>query len=591
MVGALGEGLGWLLTAQGASDGGAILRGAGRVAGLLVLLVGVCRWRSYRLVRGVGWAVVGAGVAGSVAWMFLQVEARGAAIATAGIYAMALAFALGLAMIRALFSFGAAWAGIARTVVQEAVRMRVALVLLVGLILLVPVLPVVLDPDERLQYRIQFFLTWAVGGITLLLSFMTVFLACGTICGEVRERRIFTTMTKPVRPAAYLGGKWIGLSALNLVLVAVAGCGIYTFARILEQQPARDQADRRAVAAQVLTARRAVAPEPPDELNVEERFEKRVEKLREQNPGRYDAPLTTSQREQIMQRVLAKWWYTVPPRGERTFVFRGLGPAREAGGGHVQIRFKPKASERPPEGKIWLRFWVNGRKFREAHLADDTMQVMDVPVDRIDEEGALRLRIAHVHPRVERATFPASVTFPPGKDEGMQAFYPVDAFGANLARGLAMSWLRLVFLGVVGLMAGTFLGFPVACLLTLLVLVTGIGSDFVTEALTYYAAWEGDDASGLRQLVAVPGAIAERLVAGEIYPAAKIVVRLLGQAIVALIPSFDAFSASAPVARGRVVSWGQLGNAVLWLGVIWSGACALIAWLVFRARELAKITL
>lgn len=108
-----------------------------------------------------------------------------AATGLAGVTGMAVASVLGLAAIRGLLAGSTGIAGVARAVIDEAVRMRAALVLLVLLVLLIPTLPLVLDHDERLEYRVQFLLAWALGGTGLILSLLTIFLACGSICGDI----------------------------------------------------------------------------------------------------------------------------------------------------------------------------------------------------------------------------------------------------------------------------------------------------------------------------------------------------------------------------------------------------------------------
>ena len=140
--------------------------------------------------------------------------------------------------------------------------MRIALVFIVLLLLIVPIMPYLNDPGELLRYRIGTFLAWSIGGTSVLLSLMTIFVVCGSICSELKEHQIFLTMSKPVSRAQYLLGKWLGMVLLNLVLLLVAGGGIYTFARIMQQFPASGF-DRLAVTDQVLVARTSMVPKLP----------------------------------------------------------------------------------------------------------------------------------------------------------------------------------------------------------------------------------------------------------------------------------------------------------------------------------------
>src|SRR5690606_23738088 len=94
---------------------------------------------------------------------------------------------------------------------------------------------------------------------------------------------------------------------------------------------------------------------------------------------------------------------------------------------------------------------------------------------------------------------PATIAFVPG--DGLQMLYRVGSFEANLARGMTMLWLRLGFLAMLGLAASTFLSFPVACLLCLLVYFTSAGSAYLAESLEVYAGSVSADSSILDMLL------------------------------------------------------------------------------------------
>ena len=93
--------------------------------------------------------------------------ARAAAI---GGLAMATGYVVGLWVLRRLLSFPRGITGTAGAVLDEAVRMRSTLVLLMLLLACVPVMPLLLDPSERLTYRVQFLVMWNLGGAFVILS-------------------------------------------------------------------------------------------------------------------------------------------------------------------------------------------------------------------------------------------------------------------------------------------------------------------------------------------------------------------------------------------------------------------------------------
>ena len=106
--------------------------------------------------------------------------------------------------------------------------------------------------------------TYAMILVTLLLSLLTILLATLTITRELEYRQIFLTMSKPVSRGQYLLGKWLGLAVLNALLVSVSGVAIYTYTRLIADQPAMNLNDVLEAREEVLTARRSIKPMPDD---------------------------------------------------------------------------------------------------------------------------------------------------------------------------------------------------------------------------------------------------------------------------------------------------------------------------------------
>ena len=67
-------------------------------------------------------------------------------------------------------------------------------------------------------------------------------------------------MTKPISRGQYLLGKWVGIVLLNALLVAIAGGGVWTFARVLQTGKERNPLDRIEVNDHLLVARDVRAP-------------------------------------------------------------------------------------------------------------------------------------------------------------------------------------------------------------------------------------------------------------------------------------------------------------------------------------------
>ena len=523
---------------------------------------------------------------GDVLW---AVDQQGASIAILGAAIMASVLAVGLWLLRVSLSSGYAILSVAKTVVDEAVRMKIAVGLISAVMLLVCVLPFLLDQDERLDYRMQTYLTWTLSGSGVMLSLMTLYLACGTLCNDLSRRTIYLSLTKPIRRADYLLGKWLGIVMLNLLLVAVTGGGVYVFARVVERQQELNRYDRAAVEKQVLVAREAIPATPPPQMDLKQLFDDYVEQLEAKDPDRADLPIEPATSRMIKQAILAKW-HTVAPLDAQTFLFSGLTDA--AGHGEAfQLRLKPQSVRPPPGGRVWLRLWLNGRLFEPAQpspLLDGHFHVWPLPASAVDPDGNLEVRIENVNPNNPRATFPSNVRFIPG--EGLVLLYPRGLFGPNLARAMVVIWVRLVFLAALGLAGATFLSFPVACLLSTMIYLTASARGFLAESLQYYVAFPSDQVTWWERSMRIWGRFFDHLGAGQIGEAIKIPVRTIGETFVWLIPSFNEYNPVPLVSDGRWVGYETIGQSALVIGLFWTGGAALLAWLIFRRRELARVT-
>lgn len=587
-----GAGVFGILLAQGHSNAARWFVAALDVPLVGWIVYGLIRFRENTWVRRLTTLVIGTLAAAVIATFCEAIGAPNWVLATAGVYIMGVAFGIGLIVIRALLSPGWPVTGVARTLLDEAIRMKVPLIFIIILLLFVPVLPFVLDAQDQLRYRIQTFLSWSLTATGLLLSLMTLFLAIGTITSEIGQRQIFLTMTKPVSRFQYLFGKWLGIMALNLLLVAVSGGAIYLFTMLLAQQPANNEADAVAVHEQVLVARRASDPIPGTGIDFNAMFRDRLERLRLSEPDKFgppgsQTPLSPELAQSVQQQVIQEW-YSLPPRNSRSYRFTGLEEARVMGP-TVQLRLKPRAVVGPPDAFVYLALRINGMYDPAGvrKLADGQVHVLDLPSSLVTDDGVMEVEILNppLGERGEREQ--SSINFE-GTD-GLKLLYRVGAFEPNFARSLVIMWVRLGFLAMLGLAAGTYLGFPVASLLALLVYFAAIGSGYLAESFQSYGA-VGQAGGAWEQIIAVPKAIFAKLAEGAIWDAVKIVINLIGSGFMLLVPSFGEYNPTPMIRDGLYVSPGLVGSAALWVGLIWTGTLGFIAWVIFRVRELARVT-
>jgi len=501
--------------------------------------------------------------------------------------------------------------GLARITIDEAVRMKLPVVLIGGVMILLPALALFRDPKEKLQYHMQSYLNWSLIVIGIVFSLVTILLACWTVTNDVKQKQIFMTASKPISRFQYLVGRWLGIGLLNLTLVLIAGAGVYVFHEVVKTGPALNErpgkpskynVDRLNMHNEVLTARRTIRPAPRNMDVLKAIFDKRLKALRIENPdkwGKMEDPVENLPAQGFVdiQTHVKKTWHTVSPGNARTYVFKNLQRAKRFDK-YVVLRYKPQVAKTPEDQLLRLRFIIhNGRDLRSLKVPANQVSLLKIPVWAIDpdtHELAIRIENHTIQPKVSvqegqfivhRMGF--TVSFDPGK--GLELLYRVDNFAPNFIRSIMLIWIQLLFVSMFGLMAGTFLGFPVAALLSLVVFVTYMSS-FIHTSLQSYEVLDIHDLSYWAIARDSLSTLWNRITELEFFAAFRAVLRIIGHLFMLVTPSFSEFQPAPLLSEGRVVPWPMVGRAYLQLGVAWTGVVAVLAWLIFRKRELARIT-
>lgn len=468
---------------------------------------------------------------------------------------------------------------VARTVIREAISQRVVVALFALLMLIVPILPFVLSADQPLRYRVQQFLGYSMAATLFGLALFTLTFACWTLSSELRDKQVYTALVKPISRGQFLLGKWLGLVLLNGVLLLVVGLGIGGFTRFyLAELPAQDAWDALAVREEVLTAR--IKQEPRPAKPFDQQVAERVGAMLKTPAGRstlIDLGRTVASEqgavqlgddllldlgaeratEQLLQQA-AQEWRSLGPSGTssfaQTYIFEGLERAADYGD-VLYLRYKIKGTT---GNRTLLGIEINGRRQPPFEAALNITQRLPVPAAAVDPDGRLALVLYNLNPN-DSITFPA--------EDGLAMLYRVGGFGANFTRAMLMIWLKLAFVAALGLTVATFLGFAVALLTGMLVLIGAQFSGTILESLRY------TNQVGPEQVMDYLG----------------MGLRLIAQLFTMPLSKFSAFSPVEPVVDGLYLGWTTVGRCALWIGLVWTGAVALAAWVIFGRRELARV--
>ncbi len=497
-----------------------------------------------------------------------------------GIVALTASFTALLQLVRLMLGHAGPVCAIAKVVLDEAVRMKISLVFIVILMVGLAALPNALDADQPLRYRVQSFMSFSTGLSFWTIAVLTLLFAAATVAFEQRDKIIWQTVTKPVSAWKYVLGKWLGVCALNAVLLAVCASGIFLFVEYLRGQPALGERaafvslakgegdlteDRWILETQVLSARVTVENDPPFTKSSPEFVagaEQFIQTRQETDPGFGTAP---GERAKIIDDLFKNaitQYRSIEPSERERYVFRGLGKARDRGE-LLLFRYRIDAgSNRPDEfydvsylfsdgsqmvKRMGLGFFHSSTVYPTAIYRvtdEDRARVRDDPemlreLEKLD--GALMLDVinANIETRVANAD---TITFPPG---GLEFSYRVGSYRLNFVRAMLVLWAKLAFLAIVAIWAATFLSFPVACVVAFGVLLAAEGSGYLRTSIETFATSDREGNVEVFNLVAsvvtrvVAGAFSlygdlrptKRLVQGELIPVRSV---LTGGAFIAI---------------------------------------------------------
>jgi len=460
------------------------------------------------------------------------------------------------------------WA-IARVTIRQCIRMRVAVVLILFLLIMVPALPFLLKAPGSLLDRMRVIVTYCMYLIILLMSLLTVFLSCGALADEVKGKQIFMLDPKPISRWQILLGKWLGVMMLNAALLLVMGGALYGILRYLGRAGSpRTVADTMAkleIQNTMLVARGSMRPEIPD---IEEKVTE-VLKEREQQ-GMTVSTRTEAWHRKGIRRWLVHRGFRLPPHHPHKWVITGL-PTDMKPTDWITIRFKHWSSDKwrgvahrtiPGEWTIGVK--EEGRVLVKKTIAapSGTFNDFPIPAAAVSRSGTLTIRYVNVHHNPDRvARFPY--------DEGLEILYPVRSLELNFAVGLGLIFLWTGFLSILGLAAASFLGFPVATFFSLVVLGISLSIPL----------WEDlSEDVFILEAARPPGSVEQEM---------DVRVQNILKKALYLFPDFRRYNPIASLVEGRVIPKERFLSGVGLLIIIRGGLLAALGGYLFYRRELA----
>lgn len=453
---------------------------------------------------------------------------------------------------------------IARLAIKSALRYRVFVVLALLIVGIVGGIPLIVKHDGTARGLAQITLTYTLGSVTVLLGFATLWIACGSIAREAAEAQLQMVDVKPIARWQVWLGKWLGIMAINTVLLTFSGTGAYGL--LLWRTNSLDAKQRYAMQQEVLIARGSAKEEASD-------FDAQVQRLlaTDAMKQQIEAGADRDRLAKTLRDDLVNANQNVPPNNLRRWTVN-LGNIKERLGDiPLRIRFRFYSADGGSRGATYPLEWTVGPLNRaRAQLPiqrypASAFQEFEIPSGLVNDKGELIIDCANR----------GLVNLVFQLDDGLEVIYREGGFTPNLCRAgiILLSWLAL--LTTIGLSAGSGLSFPVAAFVALTALVVGLSSGTLADIVEQGVILE-----------------AEHSHEGEEHaPPKKTIVDIVGvavfRALLSVISVVKDFSPIESLSIGRHIPWLEVIRAVGVIVLAASGLIALIGIGIFQKRELA----
>jgi hypothetical protein len=448
------------------------------------------------------------------------------------------------------------WA-VARNTIAQALRMKIAGVVLVLLLVLLPMMSLVMTGDGTLLGKLRTFSSYSLSLVGLMLCILTIAISTFTLSDEIRRRQIFMVVTKPIGRWHILLGKFLGVIIIDGFLLFFFAGIIYGLTCLMPRWAKASPQEYAQAKNEFFTAREGIKM-VVDNTDLRTRTSERYRKLKEENR----LPETMARAEILSQlfneeRIREQ---SIDPGQSRQWGFQGVRPATDPNTS-IFVRYKYDATVLPPSGAIY-GLWSIGdlQGYEQGTLTTPiynirrdaparAVQEIEIPASAVTKEGYLGVGFVN-SPELNVSAVMV---------QDLEILYKVGTFTENYCRMVLLLFIRLIFLAALGITLTTWLSFPVAVLVCMAVLAVGTINGFIVESF---------DGFGMG--------------AGFIY-------EYTVGSLLSLLPRFDGdFNPTKYIISGRMIHWQFLLKAAGETIGLKALLLMLFGMWVFRSREVAK---
>jgi ABC-type transport system involved in multi-copper enzyme maturation permease subunit len=455
---------------------------------------------------------------------------------------------------------------IAALAVRATIRSRFFVTLSVILLFVIFALPLTIKGDGTAAGLVKILLCYTLGLSSVILGIATLWTSCAAISSEIEEKQIQLSVTKPVHRFQIWIGKWLGILAVNSVLLLIAGITIYGYVHHYSVSAGLTEKDRNALENELLIGRRLIVPEEEQIDRTSSEVRTRLEQLG--HDKELDPKLTADEVFALVRKEMIFERRIVVPGQSKRWQFEGFPSAGGMGVEHaaaIRFNFTLTFGDRKRVSGTWLVSGKDGKETFRFDMKDwpDGMHTISMPVSAIPR-GPFTVTFENAgRARSNTAVFDS--------EGAVQVLVPESTFAPNLARSLIVILCQLGLIAAIGLAAGSLFSFPVATFAAASIIVIAMAGHYFAMASSPKYAVEEDHHGDEQDKLSIIETVSENAVR---------------RMEVVIAPVME----MAPLdflSDGILVSWRFTGRAVLLLLIVYPAFFLVFGNYFLNRRELA----
>ena len=504
------------------------------------------------------------------------------------------------------------WA-IAKQTLKAALRYRLVFVLAITLLIIVFGLPLIVKSDGTAKGLVQLVLTYTLGATTALLGLASLWMGCGTLAREIEDNVLQMVAVKPITRWQIWFGKWIGIMLLNASLLVPTGFAIYFLIEANASELKEGEQDK--LRNEVLVSRSAVnIPEPDFTLNRGRAYE--YCKLLAQGktdtqftPEEQNLRMSVSNPEHILATLygadyiqnIKKASNSNKPEEElireiEELENQALGVARRSEEiilpgqpKRWEFQIDPDIVERVNKRPIYLRYrfsagdeydpkshictwrvgygtgreWPTNGEPKQLTIGSSVFHEMELSIKGgvVPQTGKVVVEFLNLNDKPIKFEL----------KDGPSILFHDGGFGLNLARGLTIIFFWLGLISAIGLMASSFLSFPVAAFMSIGILLISASTGTLEQIIEEEGIAGVNHETGRKDRSTMVDNLAINM--------AKV--------ILSVTDLVWGYSPIENLSSGKTITWNSLLIAFVGIILIMAGIISAFGAFMFHRKELA----